>query len=168
MDWVYNYISVSTFWTILLIVHMLLAVTLLGAITHQAATTFSSAPSAQQADGFLRRFSSVRGAGYTNAVCTLWVLTYILGGFIYTKYRIAIRIPMEQEGYWKTVGVFELKENLASVVLMILPFYWYLWKHAETAAYDSARRWTTVVIAAIVWYMFLAGHIVNNVRGFGS
>ena len=26
----------------------------------------------------------------------------------------------------------------------------------------------TVVLAAIVWCMFLVGHIVNNVRGFGS
>jgi len=24
------------------------------------------------------------------------------------------------------------------------------------------------VLAAMVWYMFLVGHIVNNVRGFGS
>ena len=30
-------ISVTTFWTILLIIHGLLAVTLLGALTHQAA-----------------------------------------------------------------------------------------------------------------------------------
>ena len=28
--------------------------------------------------------------------------------------------------------------------------------------------WLTVVLAVMVWYMFLVGHIVNNVRGFGS
>ena len=34
--------------------------------------------------------------------------------------------------------------------------------------YDSARKWVTVVLAAFCWFAFLAGHIVNNVRGFGS
>ena len=26
----------------------------------------------------------------------------------------------------------------------------------------------TMALAAMCWYMFLTGHIVNNVRGFGS
>ena len=36
MSFVFDYISVNTFWTILLIVHALLAVATLGALTHQA------------------------------------------------------------------------------------------------------------------------------------
>ena len=98
----------------------------------------------------------------------LWVLAFIFGGWIYTKYRIYVRIPIEQEGLWKTLGAFELKEHLATIGLGLLPFYWYLWKNARNAAYDSARKWLTVVLAAICWYAFLAGHVVNNVRGFGS
>ncbi len=35
-DFVLDYISVNTFWTILFIIHALLAVALLGALTHQA------------------------------------------------------------------------------------------------------------------------------------
>ena len=38
MDFIYDYVSVNTFWTILLIIHGLLAVALLGALTHQAAS----------------------------------------------------------------------------------------------------------------------------------
>ena len=38
MDFIYDYISVTTFWTILFTVHALLAVALLGALTHQAAS----------------------------------------------------------------------------------------------------------------------------------
>ena len=43
MDFILDYISVNTFWTILAIVHALLAVALLGAITHQAAAVLAPA-----------------------------------------------------------------------------------------------------------------------------
>jgi len=79
-----------------------------------------------------------------------------------------VRIPIEQDGYWKTQGAFELKEHLATIGLGLLPIYWYFWKNARTVDYDSARKWLTVTLAAMCWYMFLTGHIVNNVRGFGS
>ena len=36
MDFLLDYISSNTYWTILLIIHGLLAVALLGALTHQA------------------------------------------------------------------------------------------------------------------------------------
>ena len=35
MDFLFDYISVNTFWTILFTIHALLAVALLGALTHQ-------------------------------------------------------------------------------------------------------------------------------------
>ena len=96
------------------------------------------------------------------------MLAFIFGGWIYTKYRIYVRIPIEQEGHWKTQGVFELKEHLVSLGLGLLPFYWHLWKKPRGDGDDAARKWLTVVLAAICWYAFLVGHIVNNVRGFGS
>jgi len=30
------------------------------------------------------------------------------------------------------------------------------------------RKWLTVTMAGMCWFIFLTGHIVNNVRGFGS
>jgi hypothetical protein len=168
MDFILDYITVNTFWTILLIVHGLLAVALLGALTHQAAAVLTPSRAGAAARGFVTRFRSVSGPSYAAAVCVLWVLAFILGGWIYTKYRIYVRIPIEQEGHWKTQGAFELKEHLTSIGLGLLPFYWYLWKNARNAAYDSARKWLTVLLAAICWYAFLVGHVVNNVRGFGS
>jgi len=166
MDFIFDYIDVNTFWTILFIVHALLAVALLGALTHQAAAVLAP-PRAATAGGFVRRFRSVSGPSYAAAVCVLWVLAFIFGGWIYAKYRIYVRIPIEQEGLWKTMGAFELKEHLATIGLGLLPVYWHFWKHARNAAYDSARKWLTVVLAAICWYSFLAGHVANNVRGFG-
>ena len=171
MDFVLDYIAVNTFWTILAILHALLAVALLGALTHQAAAVLvpSSRARARGTDaGFVARFRSVSGPAYATAVCVLWVLAFILGGWIYTKYRIYVRIPIEQEGFFKTLGAFELKEHLTTIGLGLLPVYWYLWKNVRNTAYDSARKWLTVVMAAICWLAFLVGHVVNNVRGFGS
>jgi hypothetical protein len=167
MDFVLDYISVSTYWTILFIIHALLAVALLGALTHQAASVLAP-PRAGVGAGFVTHFRSVSGPRYATAVCVIWVLAFIFGGWIYSRYRIDIRIPFEQQGLWKTQGVFELKEHLVTLGLGLLPIYWYLWKDARNAAYASARKWLTVVLAAICWYAFLVGHIVNNVRGFAS
>ncbi len=166
MDFILDYISVNTFWTILFMVHALLAVALLGALTHQAAAVLAP-PRAGAPSSFVKRFRSVSGPSYAVAVCVLWVLTFILGGWIYAKYRIYVRIPIEQEGFYKTLGAFELKEHFTTIGLGFLPFYWHLWKNARNTAFDSARKWLTVVLAAICWYAFLTGHILNNVRGFG-
>ena len=54
-------ISVNTFWTILLIVHGLLAIALLGALTHQAMAVLM--PVRHSAGGFVTRFRAVPAAG---------------------------------------------------------------------------------------------------------
>ena len=161
-------ISVNTFWTILLIIHGLLAVTLLGALTHQAAGVLVPVRQTAGGPGFVTRFRAVTGPAYATAVCVLWVLTWIMGAWIYTKYRIYIRIPIEQNGFWKTQGFFELKEHFASFGLGILPLYWYFWKNAQNPEYDGARKGATIVLCAMCWFIFIVGHVVNNVRGYGS
>jgi hypothetical protein len=164
----FDFVSVNTFWTILVIVHGLLAVTTLGALTHQALSV--AAPVRQTAGqrDFVTRFRAVQGAGYATAVCVLWVATFILGAWIYTKYRIAIRIPLERTGYWKTLGFFELKEHITTLGLALLPAYWYFWKNPKKPAFNTARKWITILLAAMCWFAFLVGHVLNNVRGFGS
>lgn len=161
-----TFISVNTFWTILLIVHALAAVFLLGALTHQAASVLL--PVRGPAKNFVARYRAVPGAGYATAVCVLWVFTFIMGAWIYTKYRVYIRIPLEELGYWKTVGFFDFKEHIVSLGLGVLPIYWYLWKNPRAAEFASARKWLTVVIAAICWTVFVIGHVLNNARGFGT
>lgn len=166
-DFLLDYIDVTTFWTILAMMHGLLAVALLGAITHQAVSVL--APVRQAAGGgFITRFRAVQGAGYASAVCILWIVTFIFGAWIYTKYRMYVRIPIEAQGFWKTLGVFDLKEHIATLGLFLLPIYWYLWKNVGNSECDNPRRWLTVLMAAMVWYLFLVGHFLNNVRGFGS
>lgn len=161
-----GFISINTFWTILLIIHGLAAIALLGALTHQAASVLW--PVRAPAGNFVSRFRAVQGAGYATAVCVLWVFTFIMGAWIYTKYRIYVRIPLEELGYWKTVGFFDFKEHMVTIGLGMLPVYWFFWKHPRATEYDSARRWLTVVLALICWFVFLVGHVLNNARGFGT
>lgn len=163
-----DFISVNTFWTILLIIHGLLAVALLGALTHQAMAVAMPVRQVAGTPGFVTRFRTVTSPAYATAVCVMWVLTFIMGAWIYTKFRIYIRIPIEQMGFWKTQGFFELKEHAASFGLGLLPIYWYLWKNARNPDYDSPRKWVTVLLAALMWFSFIVGHVINNVRGFGS
>ena len=75
--------------TVLLIVHGLLAVALLGAITHQAASVLL--PASRPAGSFVGRFRAVPGPSYVNAVVVLYLVTAVLGGVLYTEYRVSVR-----------------------------------------------------------------------------
>jgi hypothetical protein len=161
-----GFISTSTFWTLWLFVHLILAVGLLGALTHQAAAV--ALPVRQPAGGIVARFRAVSATGYATAVCVLWVLTYIVGSYIYTKYRIAIRIPLEAQHYYKTGGFFDFKEHVATLGLVLLPAYWYFWKNAQNPESDNARKGVTLVLAVMCWFLFIVGHVLNNTRGFAS
>jgi hypothetical protein len=161
-----DFISVNAYWTIWLLLHLLFSVGLLGALTHQSMAVML--PVRQAAGGIVTRFRAVPAPGYAAAVCVLWVLTFLVGSYIYTKYRIYVRIPIEQSGYYWTQGFFDFKEHVATLGLLILPAYWYLWKNARDPEYDTARKMTTVVLAAMCWFLFIVGHVLNNTRGFGS
>src|SRR5882672_12246045 len=154
------------FWTTLLIIHGLLAIALLGAITHQAVALWW--PVCASAGSFITRFRAVPSTSYVTAVIILYVVTFILGAWIYTQYRFTSRLALEQLRFFKTVGAFELKEHLATIGLILLPAYWAFWRRPLSAEYAGARKQVTLFLAIVVWANFLIGHIVNNARGFGS
>lgn len=106
-------ISTYIFWTLWLFVHLILALGLLGAITHQAMAV--ALPVRKPAIGIVTRFRAVPAAGCTTAICLLYVLTFFAGSFIYTQYRIAIRIPLETAHFYKTGGFFDFKEHVATL-----------------------------------------------------
>jgi hypothetical protein len=166
MELIYNLISVEVFWSILLILHGLISVALLGGLTHQSLSLIVKRR--QRNQNILDRFAGVQSAVYTNAVCVLWIVSFFFGGWIYSKYRVAVRIPMEQQGIWITQGLFELKEHLVSLGLFLLPAYYALWTFDKDKVFQNSTKLLTLTLAAICWYSFLIGHIVNNVRGFGS
>jgi predicted RND superfamily exporter protein len=152
-------------WTILLIFHGLVSVALLGALTHQAFAVRKSAKNRNE--NFIDRFQGVQTSIYTIPICALWILTFILGGWIYANYRINVRIPIEQMGMMKTQGFFELKEHLSSFGLLLLPVYLALWKNDQNE-FLGAKKFITYMLCIICWFSFLIGHVVNNVRGIGQ
>ncbi len=166
MELVHTVMSETTFWTVLLMIHGLLSMALIGALTHQAASVLR-AP-APGAGGLVARFGSVKGDLYASAVTGLWVASFLFGAWIYIKYRTYIRIPIEQEEFWKTLGAFEMKEQLASIGLGLLPLYWLAWRRSYDKSLQATRKWLTLTLALFGWIAFLVGHVVNNVRGFGS
>src|SRR5260221_4118959 len=97
MDFVLDYISVNTFWTILSTTHALLAVALLGALTHQAAAVLAP-PRAGAAGGFVTHFRSGSGPSYGAAVCVLWVLVFIFRALVFVMYRFHHRNVIVHEG----------------------------------------------------------------------
>jgi hypothetical protein len=159
-------ISTNAFWSIWLFVHLILAVGLLGALTHQAMAV--ALPVHRPAGDIVTRFRAVPAAGYATAVCVLWVLTFIVGSYIYTKYRIYIRIPIEAAHDYKTGGFFDFKEHVATLGLVLLPAYWFFWKNAQDPQYDNARKGVTIILAIMCWFLFIVGHVLNNTRGFAS
>jgi predicted membrane protein len=67
-------------WSILLIIHGILAVFLLGAITHQAVG--AAWPVTKKGSGFFHSVRGVNGMSYTNAVVVLFVVTFAMGMII--------------------------------------------------------------------------------------
>jgi hypothetical protein len=149
---------------VLLIVHGLLAVALLGAITHQAVAVLW--PVRAAAGTFVTRFRAVPSTSYVNAIIALYLLTALLGAVIYTHYTITARIAIIQLQFWKPYGLFEMKEHFAAIGLGILPAYWYFWQAQTASEYHRIRVSLTTILAFIVWWNFLVGHIINNLRGF--
>ncbi len=152
--------------TTLLIIHALLAVTLLGAITHQAVSVWLPAPAAS--GSFVTRFRAVPGTSYANAVVLLYAATMTLGAIIYPTYRVTVRIMLEQLRMNTANGLFELKEHFAVIGLLLLPAYWYFWRKPLDPSQQTTRAGLTTILALIVWWSFIVGHILNNIRGFGS
>jgi hypothetical protein len=149
----------------LLILHSLLAVALLGAITHQTISAW--APASRGAAGsFIVRMRAVPPTSYVNAVIVLYALTALLGAIIYPSYRLNVRIVLEQMQLYAPNGAFELKEHFVALGLGMLPAYWYFWHAPQLAEYGRTRAVLTALLAFIVWWGFVVGHILNNIRGF--
>ncbi len=166
MDMILDLVSPRTFWRILLFCHFVLAVVLLAAVTLQAVAILM--PARQAAGNFVNRVRAVPAASYVAPIVILYVPTFLLGAWVYIKYRTYVRIPMEQLSHWWTVGSFEFKEHVVSMGMGLLPAYWYFWRQPLSEEHAGVRKWLTVFLAFSVWYAFLVGHTANDFRGVGS
>jgi uncharacterized membrane protein SpoIIM required for sporulation len=148
--------------TTLLILHGLVAVVLLGGITHQALAVCWPA---RNKETFAQSFRAVTAARYTTATIVLYLISGLLGAVIYPAYRLAVRPYLESARLFAINGSFEIKEQFVAVGLGLLPLYWLVWRQPLDARSASARAAITAILCFIVWYGFLTGHVLNNVRG---
>src|SRR5215467_13713751 len=146
----------------LLIVHGLVAVALLGAITHQ--TLAAWAPPSARPRSFFGRFRAVPSASFANAIVVLYTVSALLGAILYLYFRVDIRPDLERAGHWQTLGFFDIKEHFVSIELALLPAYWVSWRSGAVGA--RTRTALTSILTFIVWWSFLVGHLVNNIKGF--
>ena len=152
--------------TTLLILHGLVAVALIGAITHQTLTTF--APPGTKPHSFFGRFRAMPGAGFTNAIVVLYLISALLGAVVYLYFKVDIQPNLERDRHWHAMGFFDLKEDFVAIGLGILPAYWFCWRNSVNNAQDhQIRAALTLLLAFIVWWAFLVGHVMNNIGGFG-
>jgi hypothetical protein len=166
MDIVFDYISVTMFWRIMLFLHFVMAVVLMAAISLQAIAVLM--PARQLAGHFSNVVHPMSAASYTAAVVILYVPTFLLGAWTYVKYRTYVRIPMEQLGHWWTLGSFEFKEHVVTMGMAVLPAYWFFWRRPLSEDHAGMRAALTLFLAFTVWYAFIIGHVANDFRGVGS
>lgn len=150
--------------TALLIVHSLVAVALLGAITHQTLATW--VPVRARSGSFFGRFRAVPSASFANAIVVLYSVAALLGAVVYLYFRVDIRPDLERAGHWWALGLFDIKEHFVAIGLALLPAYWVFWQQPRSDEPTRTRAALTS-IAFIVWWGFLIGHVMNNIMGFG-
>jgi hypothetical protein len=147
----------------LLILHGLVGVALLGALTHQSVALLRGRRTA--GTSFLGRYASARDRTFTVAIVALFVLELALGAIIYPAYRLGVRIPFEEMSLGWAIGVFELKEHFAGLGIALLPYYAHTWKSEVAESLRGDRLAVTLILAFVVWWDFLVGHVLNNIRG---
>ena len=149
----------------LLILHGLVGVALLGAITHQTVSVLRDRKA--RSSLFFDRYMGVDKSTFTIAVVWLYPIGLMMGAVLYPAYRLNIRIPFEEMSLGWAVGLFELKEHFAGIGLALLPMYAFAWRRESVETHRRDRIALTLLLTFIVWWDFLVGHVLNNIRGFG-
>jgi hypothetical protein len=117
---------------------------------------------------FFGRFRSIPSASFANAVVVLYAGSTLLGGIVYLYFRVDVRPELERAGHWHVLGFFDLKEHFAAIGFALLPAYWVCWRRAGADELAQTRTALTSILAFIVWWSFLTGHVANNIMGLGS
>jgi hypothetical protein len=148
---------------VLLILHVLVGAALLGAITHQAFSVARKPTSLGR--NFVGRYVAVNSPTFTNVIVLLFAVNVVLGGLLYPRYRVDVRPLLEDMQLRAANGIFETKEHFAAVGLGLLPAYWLFWRTPLALDSAAARKYLTWILAFIVWWNFLTGELLNNIKG---
>lgn len=152
---------------LVLLLHAVCSLFLVGALSHQAAATWRRAPATGRPAGVVASFAAVRAPVYARSIAISYVLTMVLGDVVYGPYRVDVKTMLFDLQLWSWNGVFEIKEHLVALGFFLLAPYLVLWRAPLDAAQARGRRLLSTLLAAIVWYALVAGHLLNNLKGVG-
>jgi|SRR5215510_282284 len=150
--------------TTLLLFHGLMAVALLGAITHQAFAVAARRIEARAAS-FVARFRKTDPAAYSTAIVVLFAFVILTGAVLYPNYRLIVRPTLQSLDLRAANGVFEIKEHLSAIGLILLPAYWASWRPPLVPEYVAGRVGLTWILAGIVWWNFIVGQLLVTIKG---
>jgi len=160
---VYVLASVGVFTTplawALLMVHLLIAAFALGAVTHHWWLLLR------------RNVPAALLARYAKWMAISYPLALLAGVLIYPSYNVLVRKPpigvLEATSRW-AVGLFEIKEHLGTLALVMLP-----WLVLSARRYGQLARLerinyvvATWVFTVFVYYVFITGGLVTAVKSF--
>jgi hypothetical protein len=150
--------------TTLVLVHGLISVALLGALTHQAFAVAARRVEARSAS-FIARFRGTDPGAYSTAIVVLFATVVLTGAFLYPNYRTIVRPTLQSLDLRAANGVFEIKEHLSAIGLILLPAYWAAWKQPLVPEYAAARIGLTWILASMVWWNFVVGQLLVTIKG---
>jgi hypothetical protein len=151
--------------TTLLLFHGLISVALLGAVTHQALAVVAGRRAEVRATSFMARFRSTDPAAYSTAIVVLFAVVMLTGALLYPSYRLVVRPTLQMLDLRAANGVFELKEHLSAIGLILLPAYWASWRQPLVPEYVAARIGLTLILATTVWWNFIVGQLLVTIKG---
>jgi hypothetical protein len=118
--------------------------------------------------GPFARFRAVPPAAFANAVIVLYVATALIGAIVYLSFKVDIQPGLERDRHWHAIGFFDLKEDFVAIGLGLLPAYWVCWRRPVPGERSRTAAFLTALLAFVVWWGFLVGHVLNDIAGFGS
>jgi hypothetical protein len=150
--------------TTLVLLHGLLSVALLGALTHQAFAVVARRAEAR-GTSFMSRFRGTDPAAYSTAIVVLFAVVILTGAVLYPNYRMVVRPALQALDLRAANGAFEIKEHLSAMGLILLPAYWAIWRQPLLPEYSAARTGLTWILAGTVWWNFVIGQLLVTIKG---
>ena len=98
----------------------------------------------------------------------MYLISALLGAVVYLYFKIDLQPNLERDRHWHALGFLDLKEDFVAIGLGVLPAYWFCWRRPLNSQNHQARAALTLLLAFIVWWAFLVGHVINNIGGFGA
>jgi hypothetical protein len=143
----------------LLMVHLLIAAFTLGAVTHHWWLLLRRDP------------PQALRAKYAKWAAVSYPLALVAGVLIYPSYNVLVRKPpigvLEATHRW-AVGLFEIKEHLGTLALVMLP-----WLVLSAYRYGQLSRLERINYAVATWvftifvyYVFITGGLVTAVHSY--